>query len=452
VPNLRGSVFMAKRDLANARASFEKALQIDPQFYAAARNLAIIDLQEGNPQAARARYEQMLAKSPDNEALLLAYADLLSVSGASQDQARSAIDKAVAAHPASAQARLALVGYDMRRRDSKAAMAAAQAALSAIPNDPQLTEALGATQLASGELNQAVETFRNLVKLQPENPLALLRLAEAQVAIKDFPSAIASERKALAMKPDLPAALVALTKTYLLSGKADAAIAEAHRLQKEQPDKAMGYALEGELLSLQKKWPEAASAFGAAVSRQPSAMLITRQYAALQGAGKATDAAAMANKWMKEHPADPGIPLMLAEESQRRKDFPAAIAGYEKVIALDAGNVIALNNLAWVLTEKADPKGLEYAERAQHVAPFNPSILDTYGWALTRNGDAKRGVEMLRMATRLAPEQAEIRLHFAQALAAAGDKAGARQAIADLTKLDKASPIRIEAEKLQATL
>jgi Flp pilus assembly protein TadD len=214
----------------------------------------------------------------------------------------------------------------------------------------------------------------------------------------------------------------------------------------------MGYALEGELQAVQKKWPEAASAFGAASSRQPSALLVTRQYGALRGAGKAAEGTAIANKWMKEHPDDATIPLMLAEESQRRKDFPAAIAGYEKVIALDPRNVVALNNLAWVLTEKKDAKGLEYAERAQQVTPFNPSILDTYGWALTRNGDAKRGAEMLRMASRLAPGQAEIQLHLAQALAASGDKAGARQAVDGLTKLDKASPIRIEAEKLQATL
>jgi putative PEP-CTERM system TPR-repeat lipoprotein len=340
----------------------------------------------------------------------------------------------------------------MRRGDPKAGMVAAQAAVSAIPNSPQLTEALGAAQLASGEFNQAVATFGALVKLQPANPLALLRLAEAQVAVKNYPAAIDSEQRALALKPDLPAALIALTKTYLVSGKADAAIAEARRLQKAHPDKAMGYALEGELQAVQKKWPEAVSAFAAAASREPSPLLVTRQYAALRGAGKAAEGTAIANKWMKEHPTDPVVPLMLAEESQARKDLPTAIAGYEKVIALDANNVAALNNLAWVLTEKKDAKGLEYAERAQQLAPFNPNILDTYGLALTRNGDAKRGAEMLRMASRLAPRQQEIRLHLAQALIAVGDKAGAREAIGELTKLDKTSPIRIEAEKLQATL
>jgi Flp pilus assembly protein TadD len=84
------------------------------------------------------------------------------------------------------------------------------------------------------------------------------------------------------------------------------------------------------------------------------------------------------------------------------------------------------------------------------LAPFNPTVLDTLGWALTQNGQAKRGAELLRMASSLAPAQGDIRLHLAKALLATGDKAGARQELAGLSKLDKASPIRIEAEKLLA--
>jgi FimV-like protein len=66
--------------------------------------------------------------------------------------------------------------------------------------------------------------------------------------------------------------------------------------------------------------------------------------------------------------------------------------------------------------------------------------------------DPKRGTELLRMAARLAPAQAEIRLHLAKALIAVGDKTSARQELAELSKLDKTSPVRAEAEKLQSTL
>ncbi len=48
VQNLRGTVYLAKRDLKSARASFEKALELQPDFLPAARNLTIIDLQDGN--------------------------------------------------------------------------------------------------------------------------------------------------------------------------------------------------------------------------------------------------------------------------------------------------------------------------------------------------------------------------------------------------------------------
>ncbi len=156
---------------------------------------------------------------------------------------------------------------------------------------------------------------------------------------------------------------------------------------------------------------------------------------------------------MTQHPDDVTIPLMLAQQHQQQKDLAAAKTGYRKVLGIDADNVVALNNLAFLLTEEKDPKGLEYAEHAHRLAPFNPNILDTYGWSLMRNGQAARGAKLLQMAASLAPGEPEIRLHLAQALAASGDKAGARKELGPLTtKLDKNSPIRAEAEKLLGTL
>ncbi|MDQ2916872.1 MAG: tetratricopeptide repeat protein, partial [Pseudomonadota bacterium] len=202
----------------------------------------------------------------------------------------------------------------------------------------------------------------------------------------------------------------------------------------------------------QKKWPESAAAFQKGLSRQPVPALAARTYVSLQAADKLADATTLANQWMRDHPQDPTIPLLLAEQSQQKKDVAAAKSGYARVLEIAPDNAVALNNLAWLLTEEKNPKGLEYAEHAQRLAPFNPGILDTLGWALTHNGQAKRGVQILRMASSLAPAQGDIRLHLAQALASAGDKDGARKELTELTKLDKASPIRVEAEKLLATL
>ena len=39
-------------------------------------------------------------------------------------------------------------------------MASARTALTTMPNEPQLLEALGRSQLAAGEVNQGIETFQ----------------------------------------------------------------------------------------------------------------------------------------------------------------------------------------------------------------------------------------------------------------------------------------------------
>ena len=56
------------------------------------------------------------------------------------------------------------------------------------------------------------------------------------------------------------------------------------------------------------------------------------------------------------------------------------------------------------------------------------------------------------MASVLAPKQQDIRLHLAKALIASGDKAGARKELDNLGGLDAASPLRLEADKLKASL
>jgi len=450
--NLRGVTYLAKRDLTAARASFERALEIEPDFYSAAYNLAIIDVQEGKPQAARQRYDAILKKNPKNEQVILATAELSAITGSSPAEIAALLEKAVAANPTSLRARLALITYYIRQRDHKAAIGAAQAGLSAIPNEPQLIEALGTAQITSGDGNQAVETFKRLALALPQNPLVQLRLADAYGSIKDYPAAIDSVRKALALKPDLDQAWGALARAYVLSGKPEGAIAEAKKLQKEQPTKAIGYAIEGEILALQRKLPEAVTAFRTGLSKQPSPILAARLYTALQSAGKSDEAAAMAAKWTKDNPKDATMRQLVAEQSQRRGDMSGAIANYRQVLEINPDSVAALNNLAWLLAQNNDPKALEYAEQAHRFAPFNPSVLDTLGYVLTKQGDAKRGLQMLTMASTLAPTRDEIRLHLAQALAATGNKAEARKQLTELVKLDKGSPIRGEAEKLLATL
>ena len=451
--NVKGTVYAAMRDFKSARANFEKALQVDPKYFMAARNLAMLDLQERKPDDARKRYEQLLANDPKSEPLLLAMAEFLAQTGQPPDQVKAAIGRAIAADPNSVPARLALVTYSMRLGDTKAALAAAQSAQAALPNDPRIIEALGNTQLATGDLNQALATFQRLVQLQPENAAALVRLAEVQIRLKDSAGAIETLRKGLNTQPDAAQVWLTLAKTYMVSGRPEDAIAEARKLQKERPDRALGFAIEAEVLASQKKWAQAATTYREALARQPIPSLAVRRYASLVNAGTLTEAVHVAERWFQENPKDATLHLFIAEQSQLKKDMPTAIAHYRAILAIDPENLVALNNLAIALSDSGDPKAAEYAERAYRLSPYNPDVLDTLGWVLLQAKDTGRGTELLRAASNLAPTNGEIRLHFAKALIQSGDKAGARRELEALTaKLDKASPLRADAEKLLSGL
>jgi putative PEP-CTERM system TPR-repeat lipoprotein len=393
----------------------------------------------------------MLDENPKSEELLLALANLKLATGAPPADVTSLFNKAVNLHPESVRARLALIRYLASRNDRQNAVDAAQAAVNANRDNPELLDALAVVQIAT-DPRQAIETYKRLIALQPQNVGAYLRLAEIQTAIKDYESALVNERKALTLKPDEARAYVLLARTHVAAGHPQDALAEARKLQKDSPAKALGFAMEGELKSLEKQPVEAAAAFKAALSREPSAVLAMRTYDALNVAGKPAEAKEVVTKWVKDHPKDNAVPLFLAQRDLQRKDFQASRVAYERILERDPGNIVALNNLAWLLVDMKDPKGLDYAERAHRLQPFNASVLDTFGWALIQSGETKRGTELLRMASALAPGNADIELHYARALISAGDKQRARELLMGLASRERSPSAKAEAANLLGTL
>jgi putative PEP-CTERM system TPR-repeat lipoprotein len=446
--SLRGTVYLAKGDTKAARAGFNKAMEVDPAFFNAAYNLTRLDLAERNFDAASKRYSAMLAKDPNNETLLLAQAELLATTGAPQGEVTAVLERAIAANPTSPRPRLSLIAFLVQKRDTKAALVAAQAAQAALPDDPAILSAVGSIQGVNGSTAQAVETFKHLVRAQPQNAAALLKLAEAQLVAKDYDGAIESLRQALAIQPDLPEAWAAMAAAYVSAGRPESAIAEGRKYQTDNPDRAIGYAIEGDAFVLRKEWPEAAAAFGKALSRQPLPAIAIRRYNALQNAGKQAEATAMADKWFKDHPKEVALRAFVAQQNLRKKDYPAAIRQYEAALEIAPNNALYLNNLAWVLNEVGDPRARKYAEQVYVLTPTNPTVLDTLGWILVQHGDAARGLDLLKTAVRVDPSENDIRMHLAKALLKTGDKAGAKTELQALAKLDQASEVRDEAQKM----
>ncbi len=451
--NLRGGVALAKRDVAGARTSFEKALAIDKGYVPAAANLARLDIAEKKPDDAKKRFEAVLEKDPKNVQALLALAELRANAGGTADEVAALINKAIAADPKEVTPRLALIGLHLKNQDTKKAINAANDGLAALPDNPQLVHALGRAQQAAGDTEAALTTFNKLVQLAPGSPLPWIRIAEVQVQAKNNGAAMQSLRRALAVKPDLVDAQVALMRLEIADGKPKEALTVARDIQRQRPTQPVGFLLEGDVHASQKAWKEAIAAYRAGLKVAPeSTETALKVHAALGASGAAADAERFATTWTKDHPKDSGFRFYLAQTALARKDYATALAQYRSVLAIEPSNAMVLNNAAWTAAQLKDPKALEYAEQANKLVPDNPMIMDTLGVILVDKGETARGLELIKKAVDGAPKANGIRLNYAKALIKADQKDAAKKELETLQKLGDKFAGQAEVTKLMQGL
>lgn len=446
--NLRGTTLLGKRDMAAARKSFEKALALNPAYFPAAANLASLDLADKKPDDARKRFEGVLAKDPKNVQALLAVADLRARAGGTTEEVAGLIGKAIAASPSDPAPRLALIGMYLSKKEVKSALVAAQEAVAVLPERAEILDAAGRAQQAAGDYNQALATYGKLAALKPDSQIPLLRMAEIEVASNNKEAALQSLRKALKVKPDSVEAQRGIMMLELDAGRVKEALVVAREVQRQRPKEAIGYSLEGDAHASKNAWADAAAAYRAGLKEVPVSELAGKLYSALLGGGNTAEAEKFAETWLKEHPKDARFRLQLGELATARKDYAGAAKQYRLLLEAQPENAAVLNNLAWVAGQMKDPKAIEYAEKANKLAPNQPAVMDTLAVLLLDKGDSARALDLLKKALDLAPQASQIRLNYAKALLKAGQKTEARSELDQLAKLGDKFPAQAEVGQL----
>jgi len=433
--NLRGRVLLAKRDRPGARKSFERALQIDPLFFPAVASLAGLDLADKKPQDAKARFDAVLAKDPKNAQALLAQAELAARTGASKDEVGKLIGNAVAANPTEAAPRLLLIDFHLRNKDVKQATSVAQDAVAAMPDSPELLDALGRTQLAASEFNQAIASFNKLAGMQPLSPQPYLRLADVHMANKDKAAAAASLRKALDIKPDLQQAQRGTILLDMDGKNVAGALTTAKTMQKQGPKDAVGYVLEGDINASQKNWDAAVSAYQTGLKQVSSAELAVKLHSVLLAAGKTAEAEKFSANWQRDQPKDAVFLLYLGDGAINRKDYTGAENLYNRVTQLQPNNAVAINNLAWVTARLNKDGAIALAEKANTLAPNQPAFMDTLAMLLSDKGDYAKALEIQTKAIALQPQNPMFQLNLAKIHIKGGKKDLAKVPLDELAKL-----------------
>lgn len=450
--NLRGRTQLAQKNVAAARQSFARALALNAAFFPAAASLAAIDLAEKKPDDARKRFESVLAAEPKNIPALLALAELRAANGGTPDEVAGLIGKAISANPAESGPRLALIQYHINTKDNKKALAAANDAIAAIPDKPEILDALGRTQQLAGDSNQALVTFAKLAALQPASPLPQLRIAEIHLASKNKDEAAKSLKKALEIKPDLLEAQRGLILLAIDAKKPAEALGIARDIQKQRPKEATGFAVEGDIHGAAREWNEAVTSYRSALKLAAAPELAAKLYSALLASGNAAEAEKMAAGWHREHPKDVVLHMHQGDIANSRKEYAQAAQRYRAALDIQPNNPLALNNLAWVSGQLKSPKALEYAEKANQLAPNQPAFMDTLAVLLADKGESAKAIELLRKALTIAPQASAVQLNLARVLIGAGKKDEARKELDALAKLGDKFADQAEVARLQKSL
>lgn len=283
--------------------------------------------------------------------------------------------------------------------------------------------------MMDGRYDDAGRLLGQLHSEEPDNPDVLRKLAVLAKSQEKWAEAKKWCREVLRHDPDdvewrrnLASALVEL-------GDREAARAEYREILARSPEDAEVWGLLGSLLSEDGQHDASLVALERAVELAPRDAEIQAAHArALSEAGRSADAATAYDRALALDPALPaavnGKALLLAREGRA----PEAVQLLKGALPALEHDVDTLNNLAWILVDRSidAAEGLEVARRARALAPDDPVVLDTFGWAATRAGRAAEGVEPLERAWR-ATANSEVRAHLGVALAAAGREAEGRE-------------------------
>jgi len=284
--------------------------------------------------------------------------------------------------------------------------------------------------LEQQQYEQAREEFQVLADDDPENPETVFAIALISLEMKDYEGAETYLKQALSKgRKDQD------TVHYYLGQ-----LGEANK-NNEQAIEQYRLVAGGEyLFSAQIRITYLMSKSGSldaalqhlkqiqASDDKQRAQLILLEGQLLREAGQRSEAYEVLQDGLAKLPDNPDLlygTAMLADMIEKPDEFERMM---RKLIEIQPDHAHAYNALGYGLLERNEriPEALQLVEKALQLAPDDPAIMDSVGWAYYLSGMLKESVEMLRRAFAVDPDP-EIAAHLGEVLWRKGEKAEARK-------------------------
>jgi tetratricopeptide (TPR) repeat protein len=419
------ATFMLDRgDVTRALSELQVVVTHSPDNPVAQYNLGRAHAARGEWEQARQRFQKAIDLRPDYLLARLAMAQLLVTRG-DFDAALKTAQQVLLIDRNNNNARLIASAALMGQKKFGESRQLLDSMLKANPSSPDVLFQLGVVNLAENKYKEAEDAFRRSYELNPANSRGLMGMVETEMAQNHAEQAMQLLQTEAAKAPNRPDFLMALGNTAVRAGKYDLAVSYFEKMgaSVEKGSKSQGDIY----LRIGESYRRKGDLSNSIVALQKARQILPENLVVLSTLALVLDAA---GRW-----------------SEARQV-------YEVVVKLDPNNGVALNNLAFLLSEHGGDldDALTKAQKAKQLMPDLSEVSDTLGWIYLKKNLTDNAVDIFRELVTKAPNQAIFRYHLGMAYSQKGDKTRALKELQEALKYNPAKPDREKIEQLIARL
>ena len=427
-----------EKKLDEAAALIAKVLARDPLQPEAMLLAGRIELARGNPTKAVADTQKMIHNYPRSaqahQQLALAYLDLND-----PDKAAASLTQALNISPNYLEASIILARLNNRKGDYSSTVLAMKQAVQQKPDSMEAWLLLGDAYRGQGNLNDALGVYREMAKRFPKAPQPPFLTGMIYLMQNKRTEAREAFEQTLTLTSEYPPAVEQLVGLDVAEKNYTAAAQHTEALIAQNPKAAGPHLLMARVDIVQKDFTKAEAELKKAIELQPDAAasyyMLASLYFDTNQHQKALD---NISNLLAKNPKDAQAWMLKGVLHDQTKDYAKARESYEKVLAINPNFTAALNNVAYLYSEKFNEldKAEDAASKARELLPQEPHTADTYGWVLYRKKQYARALPLLAESAGKLPDSAEVQYHLGMVQYMLGDEASARDSLQRALAID----------------
>ena len=417
---LAAKVLLAKlalqaEDMSAASTILEEVLAVDAKHYESLLLKARISLINGQNDEAITELRGILRDYPESDEamVLLAQAYLRKES---PELAEENFRKALDLNPGNFSAVMPVVSRMIKSKDIARADEVLQKALEIKPDHAGALQALAQVRLLNKDW-QGTQKVADVISTKPKGKGFSYylggKISQGQGLYED---AIGKYKQALSISPVLSDALKSMRVCYESLKQRDRMFSYLDEFMLKNPENAYPVLLKAQLTGFNKDWDQALAILNKGIEQWPKKpQFYVFMASVYHEKNEHSQVIASYKKGLENIPDNVQLSMLLASVYEIDKEYDKAKEIYESFVVKRPDIDLAVNNLVSLLLNQYP--GQENTERAVKLAKRfenseQPYFLDTYGWTLIHNDNAKEAVVVFQQVVSKAPEVAVFNYHL----------------------------------------